>query len=60
MVETKAEREALVEEIREWKKKRNALILAHNYELPEVAGRRGLRRRLARSLARAACGRMPT
>ncbi|WP_206832660.1 quinolinate synthase NadA [Alicyclobacillus fructus] len=36
MVETKAEREALVEEILEWKKKRNALILAHNYELPEV------------------------
>jgi len=36
MVETKAERQALVDEILEWKKKRNALILAHNYELPEI------------------------
>lgn len=26
----------LVEEIQEWKEKRNAIILAHNYELPEV------------------------
>ncbi|ACV59482.1 quinolinate synthase NadA [Alicyclobacillus acidocaldarius] len=36
MLETKAERQALVDEILEWKKKRNALILAHNYELPEI------------------------
>lgn len=27
---------ALVEEILEWKEKRNAIILAHNYELPEI------------------------
>ncbi|MCM3567079.1 quinolinate synthase NadA [Neobacillus mesonae] len=26
----------LVEEIQEWKKKRNAVLLAHNYELPEI------------------------
>jgi quinolinate synthase len=27
---------SLVEEIQEWKKKRNAILLAHNYELPEI------------------------
>lgn len=26
----------LVEEIQEWKEKRNAILLAHNYELPEI------------------------
>jgi len=26
----------LVEEIQEWKKKRNAILLAHNYQLPEI------------------------
>ncbi|MGY0693869.1 quinolinate synthase NadA [Virgibacillus sp. FSP13] len=26
----------LVEEIQEWKEKRNAIILAHNYQLPEI------------------------
>ncbi|WP_227394966.1 quinolinate synthase NadA [Jeotgalibacillus aurantiacus] len=26
----------LIEEIQEWKEKRNAIILAHNYEIPEV------------------------
>ncbi|HET6872693.1 MAG TPA: quinolinate synthase NadA, partial [Sporolactobacillaceae bacterium] len=26
----------LVEEIQEWKKKRNAILLAHNYQIPEV------------------------
>ncbi len=26
----------LIEEIREWKNKRNAILLAHNYELPEI------------------------
>lgn len=29
-------RNCLVEEIQEWKKKRNAILLAHNYELPEI------------------------
>lgn len=36
MLETKVERQYLVYEILEWKRKRNALILAHNYELPEI------------------------
>lgn len=36
MLETKVERQYLVDEILEWKRKRNALILAHNYELPEI------------------------
>ncbi|MDI9259471.1 quinolinate synthase NadA [Alicyclobacillus sendaiensis] len=36
VLETKAERQTLVDEILEWKRKRNALILAHNYELPEI------------------------
>lgn len=27
---------SLVEEIQEWKKKRNAILLAHNYQLPEI------------------------
>jgi quinolinate synthase len=26
----------IVEEIQEWKKKRNAILLAHNYQLPEI------------------------
>lgn len=26
----------LVEEIQEWKKKRNAILLAHNYQIPEI------------------------
>ncbi|AJD92900.1 quinolinate synthetase [Jeotgalibacillus malaysiensis] len=33
MTETKSR---LVEEIQQWKEKRNAIILAHNYEIPEV------------------------
>ncbi|SIS52783.1 quinolinate synthase NadA [Alicyclobacillus vulcanalis] len=36
MIEANVARDALVEEILEWKSKRNALILAHNYELPEI------------------------
>ncbi|WP_062307710.1 quinolinate synthase NadA [Alicyclobacillus sendaiensis] len=36
VLETKVERQTLVDEILEWKRKRNALILAHNYELPEI------------------------
>ncbi|WP_367306707.1 quinolinate synthase NadA [Alicyclobacillus acidocaldarius] len=36
VLETKVERQYLVDEILEWKRKRNALILAHNYELPEI------------------------
>ncbi|MBF8377999.1 quinolinate synthase NadA [Alicyclobacillus mali] len=36
VLETKVERQGLVDEIMAWKKKRNALILAHNYELPEI------------------------
>jgi quinolinate synthase len=31
-----AEQTRLIEEIAEWKKKRNAIILAHNYQLPEI------------------------
>lgn len=27
---------SIVEEIQEWKKKRNAILLAHNYQLPEI------------------------
>lgn len=26
----------LVEEIKEWKEKRNAILLAHNYQIPEI------------------------
>ena len=26
----------IIEEIQEWKKKRNAILLAHNYQLPEI------------------------
>ncbi|WP_154669918.1 quinolinate synthase NadA [Bacillus niameyensis] len=33
MTETK---NRLIEEIQEWKKKRNAILLAHNYQLPEI------------------------
>ncbi|WP_206885422.1 quinolinate synthase NadA [Alicyclobacillus mali (ex Roth et al. 2021)] len=36
VLETKVERQDLIDEILAWKKKRNALILAHNYELPEI------------------------
>lgn len=35
MTATEAQRR-IIEEIQEWKTKRNAIILAHNYELPEI------------------------
>ncbi|HVO44181.1 MAG TPA: quinolinate synthase NadA [Aggregatilineales bacterium] len=31
-----AEKQALIEEINYWRTKRNALILAHNYQIPEI------------------------
>lgn len=31
-----AKKSELIEEIQKWKTMRNAIILAHNYELPEI------------------------
>lgn len=36
MLVSMLERKELVEEITYWKKKRNAVLLAHNYQLPEI------------------------
>ena len=33
---TKEETEGLMEEVKKWKKKRDALIIAHNYQIPEI------------------------
>ena len=49
---------AVSEEVRALAAERNAVILAHNYQLPELQDVADLTRRLARALARG--GRAPT